>query len=322
MLARLSTTSASFRHDTDMIPSTPITWFNLPRWILRTARADRRSYRADLRAISLRRILCSIKPDLCDAVFIVGAPRSGTTFLGDCLCTLPTFSYHFEPVVTKAAARYVFEQIWRPARSRRFYRSVYAWLLRLQLDGDLRFAEKTPRNCFLIDFLEKTFPRSKFIHIIRDGRDAALSLRERQWLSAALRGTQKREPGGYLLGPVPRFWVEPDRRELFEQTSDLHRCAWAWRRHTEAALHSARHLPDNRYLELRYESLVATPWKEADRLLHFLDMDGDARGDEFREAMSNARNNSVGRWKQQLSEDDLKEVLDEAGELLKRLGYQ
>jgi hypothetical protein len=255
-------------------------------------------------------------------LFIIGAARSGTTLLGDCIAALPEISYHFEPVATKAAARYVAEGRWSERRARQFYRLVYAWLMRMHLDGDLRFAEKTPRNSCIVGFLDASFPAAQFVHIVRDGRDAALSHSKRPWLSAALAGSGAYEPGGYPLGPYAQFWVEPGRRNEFEATSDLHRCAWAWRRLTENALADCAHLPDDRYLELRYESLVTQPDGEAERVLDFLRIQRTASRDAFRGAVvRTARSDSVGRWRTELSESELAVITSEAGALLRRLGY-
>ena len=93
-----------------------------------------------------------------------------------------------------AGGRYVYEGLWGYRRSREFYRLVYRWLVRVERDGDLRFAEKTPTNIFLIPFLAKAFPDSQFIHIIRDGRDAASSHMHKPWLRAEDAWSGEREP--------------------------------------------------------------------------------------------------------------------------------
>ena len=85
---------------------------------------------------------------LLPGFIIVGAARSGTTFLGDCIGRLPEVTYHHEPPATKAAGRYVYQGLWGERRSREFFRLVYRWLVRVERDGDLRFAEKTPTNIF------------------------------------------------------------------------------------------------------------------------------------------------------------------------------
>ncbi|MFG0317395.1 MAG: sulfotransferase family protein [Planctomycetota bacterium JB042] len=300
---------------------TPLHWRNVRRWLRKTRRVDDERYEGGGRRLSPGRLLRSAWPRLGRPLFVVGAPRSGTSFLGDAIGALPEFSYHYEPPITKAAARYVYEGTWSEPKARVFYRSAYRWLLRRHLDGDLRFCEKTPQNCFVIDFLDRTFEGAQFLHIVRDGRDAALSYREKPWLAERARDSGKREAGGYLHGPYPRFWVEPERRAEFQATTDLHRCIWAWRRHVEAALAQGSILPEERYLEVRYEALVAAPREEGRRILDFLGVEEEASRAALTARLERARSDSVGRWLRELAPEEGGLVRQEAGSLLARLGY-
>lgn len=294
---------------------------DLPSLALKTRAADLRMYQTNNRPLSLVRLVRSVAPRLERPVFIMGAPRSGTTLLGACVGALPEVSYHFEPVATKAATRFVYTGEWGPARARMFFRNVYAWLLRIHADGDLRFAEKTPQNCFIVEFLAETFPDSQFVHIVRDGRDAAVSYREKPWLVAAAAASGLYEPGGYPHGPYARFWVEPERVPEFESTSDLHRCIWAWRRFTEAASSSLGELGAGRHVELRYEDFVRDPEGGSAHILDFLGIDREPSCDLFLEHARQARPDSIGRWRTELTADELELVDTEAGDLLGRLGY-
>lgn len=302
---------------------TPIRLTNLWRWAQLTWRAERRYYGRLDRPVRLTsaRLAASIRPDLDDALFIVGAARSGTTFLGDCIGRVPEISYHHEPPATKAAGRYVYEKRWGFARSRWFYRSVYSWLVRVELDGQLRFCDKTPTNSLLIPFLARAFPRSRFIHIIRDGRDAAISHMQKPWLLESSRGSVIREPGGYLYGPYAPWWVEPDRRDEFETTSDIHRMIWSWRRYTEAAMSDGLALDPERYLEVRYEDLIMDPAAEGGRMLDFMGIRRAASRSAFRDATDRAEPSGAGGWRDQLSAADLATIEADSGDLLHRLGY-
>lgn len=299
---------------------TPITARNLWWWAARTYAWDRRRYRGKGGLPSPRQVVRSILPDLRAPIFIVGADRSGTTFLGDCIAALPEVSYHHEPEVMKAAARYVYERRWSFRRAALFYRTVYRWLMRVHLDGHLRLAEKTPTNSFIVSFLARAFPESLFLHIVRDGRDASTSHLEQPWLLGASVSTGRREPGGYRHGPDARFWVEPDRRREFESTTDLHRVIWSWRRHTESAL-SGRELGPDRYLELRYEDVANAPAAAAEAVLNFLAIQrGESRA-ALHGALSAADPKGVGRWRERFTPPELARIEAEAGELLRRLGY-
>ncbi len=151
---------------------------------------------------------------------------------------------------------------------------------------------------------------STALHVVRDGRDVVCSLLERGWLSAGRGG---RDDAGAGYGAYPRFWVEPERREEFEQVSDARRAAWAWRRYVT----SAREAPADRTVELRYEDLVSTPGEAAERVGAGLHLDPDL----LSEAFAAAHANSVGRWQQDLTTEQLADVEAEAGDLLAELGY-
>jgi hypothetical protein len=70
-------------------------------------------------------------------------------------------------------------------------------------------------------------------------------------------------------------------------------------------------------LELRYEDLAADPEAVAGRLASYL----GGPEDELAAALGRAHGSSVGRYRGALDEQQLVDVLDEAGELLRELGY-
>jgi len=282
----------------------PITLLNIVRWARRTAAADRAQYHHEPRPVTFGRLCRALWPSLRRPIFVIGAPRSGTTFLGRCLSELPELSYHFEPLVTKAATRYVYLGEWDDRWACFFYRMVYRWLMRIHLDGDLRFAEKTPRNCWIVRFLRNSFPDAQFVHIVRDGRDVAVSLLQKPWV---------RRPYG-------RFWVPADSRAAYEAASDLERCIWAWRAFTEQAITDTEGLPSTQYHELRYEALATVPRETMEPLLDFLGIDDPASRGRAIDASRDARPDSIGRWRQ-LDTDAVAAMRATAEPLLRRLGY-
>lgn len=302
------------------LPHRPLRWWRMPLLAAKTIAADLRYSPGHRRSWSLRRGRASVRPALGDMVFLVGAPRSGTTFLGRALAPVPEFSYHFEPILTKAAAPYVYAGLWDPERAAAFYHRTYRWLARFRLDGDLRQVDKTPRNAMIIGFLSEAFPDARFVHIIRDGRDAAASWSRRPWLDPIGAELGRHEPGGYRHGPFARFWVEPDRVAEFETTTTAHRCAWGWRRHVTAAREAGSRLPAGRYLEVRYEALVADPRTTGTAILDFLAVPAESR-DAALEVFGEARDDRHGQWQTQFEPHDLDLVRREIGDLLTDLGY-
>ncbi len=300
----------------------PLSLLYLPYWLRWTLRDIRRKSPRRPRKFMLHRVLKLLSPNIEAPIFIIGAPRSGTTFLGSCIAELPEISYFFEPVITKAAVRAVYTKEWSSRKAGWIYRNVYAWLLRIQLDPDLRFCEKTPGNCFILPFLQETFPQAKFINIIRDGRDSAISLAKKPWYQVAMNGAYLRDPDGYLYGSGSRFWVESGRVDEYENTTDLHRCMWLWRRYLEEAKHGCEKIPEDQLLEIRYEELVSDPISNAEKILDFLDIRAMESRQVFIDTVHDrARKDSLDRWKSELTQSEKGVLYEEAGELLRALGY-
>ena len=107
--------------------------------------------------------------------------------------------------------------------------------------GKPRWGEKTPANLERLRAIAHILPEAHFIHIIRDGRDVALSLRE--------------------------MWFAPGR--------DLTTLARYWRdRILQARREAERNL---RYLEIRYEDLIANPERTLRDVCAFVDLSFDTR---------------------------------------------
>ena len=271
-------------------------------------------------------------------VFIVGCPRSGTSFLYHLLLSAGGFA-HFR---TQMNVYDVLEPIYgdlRVARNRES--AIRDWLrskaflasaldpdhiekklradcrsagefLRIVMDEVARaqnvdrWIDSTPTNVPHMLRIHRDFPDAQFIHIIRDGRDVALSLDKRSWSR-----------------PLP--WDK--RRSLI--AAGLY---WEWivkkGRKYGAAL--AGH-----YAEVRYEDLVQDPRKAlvavAEFLEHGLDYDriqhagvGSVKKPltAFKEDLSDGRFMPVGRWKEKFRPDQLAEFEALVGKYLTQLGYQ
>jgi hypothetical protein len=240
-------------------------------------------------------------------VFIVGSPRSGTTFLGRAVGSLPGFVDLGEVAALKASVPELARSAPGEAASR--LRRLLALAGRLGLAGGLRGVEHTPENAFVAEALALAFPEARFVHPIRDGRDVVASLLERGWLSEGRGGG---DDAGLPYGAGVRFWVEPERRAEFPLASDARRAAWAWRRYVEAVRSAPARLH-----EVRYERLHADPEGIAVELAAFLGV----RPDPLREALRQAHGASVGRWRRELAEEEFADVLAESGDLLRELGY-
>lgn len=237
-------------------------------------------------------------------VFVVGSPRSGTTFLAGAIGSLPGFLDLGEVAPVKASVPEL-ARLDREEAARRLRRTL-ALARRVGLVGSMRPVEQTPELAHLVQVIPVAFPRAMIVHIVRDGRDVVCSLLEKGWLG----GRAGRDDAGVAYGSYARFWVEPERREEFEQANDARRAAWTWRRYVSAARAGD-------VVEVRYERLVEEPGAVADELARRLDV----LAEPLRAALGGVHSDSVGRFHHDLSAEQLEDVLAEAGPLLGELGY-
>jgi hypothetical protein len=240
-------------------------------------------------------------------VFVVGSPRSGTTFLAGAIGSLPGFIDLGEVAPLKSA---IPELVALPgAEAGKRLRRILALARRIGLVGTVRPVEQTPEMAFLIDTAVGVYPGARFVHVIRDGRDVVCSLLQKRWLKPSGSG---RDDAGLPYGAHARFWVEASRREEFASSSDARRAAWAWRSYVTAARSAGAEA-----IEVRYERLVV----ESESVAHELAGALDAPAGPLAEVLGVAHSVSVGRYRSELSDAQLAEVLDEAGALLAELGY-
>ena len=238
-------------------------------------------------------------------VFVVGSPRSGTTFLAGAIGSLPGFLDLGEVAPVKAAVPELAGL--EPAESALQLRRILAVARRIGLVGAVRPVEQTPEVAFLVRALPLAYPEARVVHIVRDGRDVVCSLLEKPWLR---REGAQADDAGVPYGAHARFWVEPERRAEFEAASDARRAAWVWRSYVAAARAGDA-------LEIRYEQLVSDPEGAGRQLAGHL----DARAEHLVEALGRAHAESVGRYRTDLDAEQLSDVEAEAGGLLRELGY-
>jgi len=239
-------------------------------------------------------------------VFVIGSPRSGTTFLAGAIGSVAGFVDLGEAAPVKAAVPELAAM--SPSAAAERLRRTLAVARRVGLVGSVRAVEQTPELAHIALALPLAFPESVTIHIVRDGRDVVCSLLEKSWLK---REQTRTDDAGLPYGSYARFWVEPARRAEFEAASDARRAAWVWRSYVTAA----RAAPNA--VEVRYEELAADPDGVARTLAQRL----DTPPGPLAAALRNVHASSVGRYERDLDAGQLTDVEAEAGELLRELGY-
>jgi Sulfotransferase family len=241
-------------------------------------------------------------------VFVVGSPRSGTTFLAGALGAVPGFVDLSEVTPHKAAIPALAALPEDEAAIR--IRRVVERVRRLALVPGLRGVEQTPETVFVLSAALRAYPRATAVHLVRDGRDVVCSLLERGWLSATRSGT---DDARLAYGSRTRFWVEPARAAEFEEVSDATRAAWAWRAYVSAG----RAASDLRMLEVRYETVAADPAAAAVSIATHIGIDAAP----LARSLALVHDRSVGRHRRDLSPEQAADVEREAGPLLRELGY-
>jgi len=184
-----------------------------------------------------------------------------------------------------------------------FLRIVMEEICRKQ--GAHRWAEKTPDHALYIAEIKRFFPNALVVHIIRDGRDAALSLAN--------------------FGRIRPFPWEIGSRLLSFGVY------WKWIVGKGCA--AGRKIgPD--YYEMHYEDLVEQPRETLARLGSFIDHElnyeriqqvavGSVRRPDssFAPTVSTEGFNPVGRWKRKYSPEDLANFEALVGDYLEEVGY-
>lgn len=112
-------------------------------------------------------------------IIILGAARSGTTLLAETvLSNYSEIAYWNEPnFIWTYANAYRKEDVFHAQDATEKIRKYITsrFLEYLQQHQGKRFMEKTPANVFRVPFILSIFPDAQIIHVIRDGRDVALS---------------------------------------------------------------------------------------------------------------------------------------------------
>ena len=172
-----------------------------------------------------------------------------------------------------------------------------------------RWAEKTPRNIRHIGNIFSKFPQSKFIHVIRDGRDVSCSLKTH-----------------------PKTKTVNGKKVPTNINRPLEECVQRWVDDTTLGL---KWRDDPRYVEIKYEDLVVNTRIILESLFEFIDepfsetilkyyeqRDRETRSRASPESSTPIFTQAMERWKNEYDEDDVSMFKKIGGELLTYLGYE
>jgi hypothetical protein len=276
-------------------------------------------------------------------VFIVGCPRSGTTLLRHIVSAHPqiviTPEAHWIPLwfekrrgltadglvtpelVSELLAhdKFAFFELGRDALMSLVssgqpisYASFVTGIFDLygKARGKKAVGNKTPDSARRMDTLHVLWPEARFVHLIRDGRDVALSL-------ISWPRVRNKKPGTF-----PTWNDDP-----------VSTAALWWELNVRQGREAGETLGPELYREMRYESLVAHPAQECAKLCEFLGLDYDEAMLQYHETFEKAKASPEARhdwqpissglrnWRAQMPPDDVECFEAAVGTLLDELGY-
>ena len=215
---------------------------------------------------------------------------------------------------------------------------------KLSRSGKRIVGDKTPfLNEKIVGEVSDIYPEARVIHIIRDGRDAAVSSMHHFWNhpvdlggrqdlgpeELAKRDAYREDPQGFL-----------ETGESLFTESRLRNLAETWSLQVSQAMQDGPKHFGERYAEVRYEDLLEEPEKEIVCLLGFLGADasresvehcvGSASFESWSRGRERGREDSTaflrkgvsGDWKNVFTEKDRRIFKEVAGETLVKLGYE
>jgi putative sulfotransferase len=162
------------------------------------------------------------------------------------------------------------------------YRYLFEWLCR-RFDRE-RVVERSGSSLLFVPALARLFEGAKFVHLYRDGRDAAISMQRHTFFRLIVRSAGLFERVGldpyrppFLFGtsrlyplmeavtgrflPIERWLAEPPPLEALGNY---------WSRSIASGEDFLNALGPERVLRLRYEDILARPGEELTRLMNFM----------------------------------------------------
>jgi len=255
-------------------------------------------------------------------IFVVGAARSGTTWVYDILTAHPAVAGAYETwlFTNKNGLGCLFTGAHWPKKAsglgrllsreelvvhvREFATSVLCHAIQPE---HRHLVEKSPSHVYVMPLIFEVFPNGRFIHVIRDGRDVSVSVRA-----------------------AAQSWV-PAWRAGFG--ASIRTSSRAWREAIRIARRDSTPI-GSRYMEIRYEELRSAPQEGYARLFEFCGIPYDQerlnRITAATEFAGNFRSNErgfrrggrIGDWKTHFNLKDRFIFNRVAGDLLIELGYE
>jgi hypothetical protein len=181
------------------------------------------------------------------------------------------------------------EQVFRDLPSRTYRGVIESTFVQLaRHSGMTRWGDKTPEYVLDLPGLFALFPDAQYVHIVRDGRDVALSILEQGF-----------------------------------GAKNVYRAATDWRHQITLVQTFAATLPPEQYLEIRYEDFLGDTPRTFERLMAFLGVD-IAPADVARltrDLLQELKTGNFNKWRDRLSPAEQRLYERIAGDVLAHYGY-
>jgi Sulfotransferase family len=266
-------------------------------------------------------------------ILLVGCPRSGTSILLRALLQSSELrSIQSEGHILWDAYHHPRDRGWDSdalgredvlAREREY---IYC-AIRLFVRGR-RFVDKTPENCLRLSYLDALFPDATFVFLRRRAADNVNSLIE-GWRArprfVTYRLPEPLEGLGPLSGDIWSFVLIPGWREL--RSAPLEEvCARQYVVCNEAALAAREQLAPERWLDLAYEELAASPVEELRGLFERLGLEFTSGVERFAAELPRTPGPTAltppkqEKWREQ-NPAEVERILPAVAPIERRLGY-
>jgi hypothetical protein len=295
-----------------------------------------------------------------NVAFVIGSPRSGTTLLENILNFLPEVAEWYEPY-------YLWEKyfpskenvVWKDEDlNEKVKKAVYKefWIYSKKSKKPI-VLDKSPGHSFNIKIIHSIFPKAKWIHILRDGRDVTLSIknewdkrakivkekdfrgllqiagkmlqRQNYWrykwmaLFYELRSNMSVNPLTYLnkskWGGKPGWGPQfVGWKEYLQTHSYLEFNAMQWVKSVEAVKKNWHILPEKNKIEIRYEDLLLFPEETLAKVLDILEV---SMPSNFFDMIPWLKSNNIHKWQNGFTPEQLIEIKPILSPLLITLGY-
>lgn len=285
---------------------------------------------------------------MSDPIIIVGAPRSGTSILGRIFARHPDLAYSNEPRLVwrygnDSKSDMLVSEDANP-KTQAYIRNYFDEFVDRR--GKQRLLEKTPSNALRLDFIRSIYPNCKMIHILRNGYDSVLSIRD-YWIGNVSGLSYKRidskedifrqrllemhvtqmpyyacELVARIVGQKTGLWRAlwgprlPGMQKMLNELGVLAVSSVQWRMCVELACHSGRVMDPNLYREVRLEELTVDGIRE---LFDFCELAVTPEVSDYFENHFEAQNGPSRRHA--ATNDEMKEMDRYIGSTMSWLGY-